>query len=238
MLQAQKCYVWPQKSTFGLAEKSLPRYLKYGILELLSNLWVFVTTGSRVGQIFILVYVHDIIVLAFSKLILIMSRESSRSYTKFVCRMQWIGSLVWSCIGTRNVTERWKIWYSHSHYIPRECCPVLVWRTSNRYQQQGLIISGTSTNSEVDHSIVNAELYQKRIGSLLLLALRTRLDIMPAVSILSWFQNTPTRYFHQAAKRVLRYLRGETYGITYKPWNMLIEVFVDSDYAGDVKDRK
>ena len=96
-----------------------------------------------------------------------------------------------------------------------------------------------SFSTETDKSIVDVELYQQMIGSLLYLALRTRLDILAPVLILARFQNAPTRYCHRAAKRVLRYLRGSCdVGITYRTGSMRIRAFVDADYAGDVIDRK
>ena len=77
------------------------------------------------------------------------------------------------------------------------------------------------------------------IGSLLYLALRTRLDILAPVLILARFQNAPTSYCHRGAKRVLRYLRGTSdVGITYNTRNMRIQAFVDADYAGDIVYRK
>lgn len=87
--------------------------------------------------------------------------------------------------------------------------------------------------------MVYAQLYQQIIGSLLYLALHTRLDILPAVSILSRFQKAPTAYCHRAAKHVLRYLRGtSSYVVKYQSDDLDVNAFVDSDYAGDVKDRK
>lgn len=88
--------------------------------------------------------------------------------------------------------------------------------------------------------IVDTTLYQQIIGSLLYLGLRTRLDILPAVLILARFQKAPTPYcFHQAAKRVLRYLSGtKNYGIKYVSAKIDVSCFVDLDFAGDQEDRK
>ena len=93
--------------------------------------------------------------------------------------------------------------------------------------------------TEPDKSVIEVELFQQMIGSLLYLALRTRLDILAPVLILARFQNAPTRYCHRAAKRVLRYLRGSCdVGITYRTGSLRIQAFVDADYAGDEVDRK
>lgn len=93
--------------------------------------------------------------------------------------------------------------------------------------------------AETDKSVVDVELFQQMVGSLLYLALRTRLDILAPVLILARFQKSPTRYCHRAAKRILRYLRGSSdHGITYRAGGLQMQAFVDADYAGDVVDRK
>eukprot|EP00171_Calliarthron_tuberculosum_P018781 IDg18781t1 len=66
----------------------------------------------------------------------------------------------------------------------------------------------TGLRAENDKTVVDAEQYRSMIGSLLYLALRSRPDIMVAVSILARFSQSPTAYCNRAAKRVLRYLRG------------------------------
>lgn len=77
------------------------------------------------------------------------------------------------------------------------------------------------------------------IGSLLYLALRTRLEILAPVLILALFQKAPTAYYHRAVKRVLRYLRGTCdHGILYYPGSLDLRGYVDSDFAGDTSDRK
>ena len=94
-------------------------------------------------------------------------------------------------------------------------------------------------DADEDQSQVNTELYQKMIGSLLYLALRTRPDILVSVLILARFQQKPTGYCLRAAKRVLRYLKGTSdYALMYTSGTCDLSVFVDSDYAGDTTDRK
>lgn len=85
---------------------------------------------------------------------------------------------------------------------------------------------------------VDEPLYQQMVGSLLLLDLHTRLDILSSVIVLARFQKAPAAY-HKAAKRVLRYLRGTTkFGIRYFRTNIEVNGFVNGDFAGDQKDRK
>ena len=77
------------------------------------------------------------------------------------------------------------------------------------------------------------------VGSLMYLT-STRPDIMFVVSLLSRYLAHPTELHMQAAKRVLRYIKGTlSYGILYKQsGNKRLLAYTDSDYAGDLKDRK
>jgi len=68
----------------------------------------------------------------------------------------------------------------------------------------------------------------------------TRPDIMFGVSFISRFMASPTEVHLQAAKRILRYLKGTiNYGIFYKKnENKQLIAYTDSDYARDITDRK
>lgn len=77
------------------------------------------------------------------------------------------------------------------------------------------------------------------IGSLLYLALRTRLDILPAVLILARFRAALTEYCFKGIKLVLRYLNGtRELCMRYEAGQLDISCFVDSDNAGDVVNGK
>lgn len=81
--------------------------------------------------------------------------------------------------------------------------------------------------------------YRELIGSLIYLANATRPDISFAASALSRFCETPHNRYWKMAKRVLRYLRGTIdYAITYKKINSEVTAYVDSDWGGDVQDRR
>jgi len=61
---------------------------------------------------------------------------------------------------------------------------------------------------------------------------------MYVVSLVARFTKAPTIMHQQAVKRVLRYLKGTTaLGLFYKRGGNLV-AFCDSDYAGDLEDRK
>jgi hypothetical protein len=81
--------------------------------------------------------------------------------------------------------------------------------------------------------------YKQIVGSLIYITV-TRLDIMFGVSFISRFMSNPTEVHLQAPRRILRYLKGTiNYGIFYKKnENKQLIAYTDSDYAGDLTDRK
>jgi hypothetical protein len=90
-----------------------------------------------------------------------------------------------------------------------------------------------------DTTVVDLNLYQQIIGSLLYLALKTRPDILTAVCIRSRFTSAPTKYCHMAVKRVFRHIQVTIYlAHKYCSSDIKMNVFVDSDYAGDTNSRK
>jgi hypothetical protein len=88
--------------------------------------------------------------------------------------------------------------------------------------------------------------YQALVGSLIYLAVNTRPDISHAVGILSRFMAFPTTSHWEAAKHVLRYLKG-TFALglrfhgpasTENPGVYAWEMYTDADFAADVDKRK
>ena len=88
-------------------------------------------------------------------------------------------------------------------------------------------------------SKVDATEYKRLVGSLLYLT-ATRPDIMYSVGMISRYMDQPTEMHLQSAKRILRYIRGTAdLGISYKRGGEgSLIAFADSDYAGDVDDRR
>ncbi|GMI66347.1 hypothetical protein HRI_000304000 [Hibiscus trionum] len=86
---------------------------------------------------------------------------------------------------------------------------------------------------------INNTSYKQIVGSLMYLT-ATRPDIMHAVSLISRFMECPKEMHLLAAKRILRYLKGTaSYGLFYKRGEKTnLFDFTDSDYAGDLDDRK
>ena len=86
---------------------------------------------------------------------------------------------------------------------------------------------------------VDATFFKQTVGSLMYL-IATRSDLMFVVSLISRYMGQLIELHLQTAKKVLRYLRGTTnLGIFYKKGgNDKLVAFIDSDYAGDLEDRK
>ena len=81
--------------------------------------------------------------------------------------------------------------------------------------------------------------YQTVVGELMFAAIATRPDIMCAVGQPSQFNSKPSSRHLNAAKRVLRYLKGtSTLGITYRKPPMKLSALSDADWAGDVNTRR
>ncbi|KAL5600893.1 uncharacterized protein BROUX77_005142 [Berkeleyomyces rouxiae] len=82
--------------------------------------------------------------------------------------------------------------------------------------------------------------YQKLVGSFQWLSTMTRPDITFATSLLARFVNSPTESHLQAAKYLLRYLRGTiTRGLYYSAQgDQGLQAFTDAAYADDLIDRK
>eukprot|EP00873_Tetraselmis_striata_P000262 jgi/Tetstr1/420526/TSEL_011616.t1 len=83
--------------------------------------------------------------------------------------------------------------------------------------------------------------YQALVGSLLYAMVATRPDIAEAVSKLCRVMAKPEERHWQAAKRVLRYLKGtKTLGLTFSGGKAdgLLHGYCDADWAGDVVSRR
>ncbi|CAL1381539.1 unnamed protein product [Linum trigynum] len=86
---------------------------------------------------------------------------------------------------------------------------------------------------------VNSTKFRSLVGSLRYLTC-TRPDILYAVGLVSRYMEAPTMSHWNAAKRILRYIKGTIdHGLLYtKSENFKLVGYCDSDWAGDVDDRK
>lgn len=100
--------------------------------------------------------------------------------------------------------------------------------------QSGVKLSFTCTSPEVD-----VTLYHHLVGSLLPLT-HSRPDISFTIGLVAWWMQHPHESHWEAAKRILRYIRGTIqFGIHYSTGaTPLLVGFTDSDWAGDPDDQK
>ncbi|KAK2988828.1 hypothetical protein RJ640_022539 [Escallonia rubra] len=86
---------------------------------------------------------------------------------------------------------------------------------------------------------VDPTFFKSLVGSLRYLTC-TRPDILFGVGLISRYMEAPTVTHMKAAKRILRYLKGTIeFGLFYSPSNNFkLSAYCDSDFAGDLDDRK
>lgn len=101
------------------------------------------------------------------------------------------------------------------------------------------MVPGNKLSLDEDGELVDETFYKQIIGSLIYIT-TTRPDLQFSVSLLSRYMSKPTTLHLQAAKRVLRYLRGTVdFGIWFKRGGTgEVSVYTDIDFAGDEDSRK
>lgn len=101
------------------------------------------------------------------------------------------------------------------------------------------IVPGTKLSRNDAGTKVDATQFIQVVGSLMYLT-ATRPNLMYGVSLISRFMANPTKTHWFAAKRILRYLKGTTELGIYckKEESTNVVAYTDSDFAGDIDDRK
>ena len=101
---------------------------------------------------------------------------------------------------------------------------------------------GQKLSRDLGDALPTDHQYQALVGSLLYLSVNTRPDISHACGILSRFMSCPTQSHWDAAKHVLRYLKGTKHlGLRFAPSNPGVygcEMYTDADFAADVDKRR
>ncbi len=109
-----------------------------------------------------------------------------------------------------------------------------------------------SPTTDVEKKVMSSIPYREAVGSLLYAAIGTRPDISHAVNECARHVSDPGQAHWNAVKRIMRYLIGTAdRGLTYKAAavstdrgdikhvdEIIIDTYVDSDWAGDKDDRK
>ena len=98
----------------------------------------------------------------------------------------------------------------------------------------------TPKNATDDKSLTSRSFFQQLVWALLYLAVTTKPDIAFAVNLLSQACKSPTVQIFFAAKRVVRFLKGTNYFLSYSRHDNGLGVFAysDADLARDMKTRK
>jgi hypothetical protein len=101
------------------------------------------------------------------------------------------------------------------------------------------IVPGNRLTKDESGKSVDSTKYKQIVGCLMYL-LATRPDLAFSVCLIARYMERPTEMHLAAAKRILRYLKGTmNLGILYKrDLNRSLQGWTDSDYAGDLDDRK
>ncbi|KAG5890228.1 hypothetical protein JTB14_028769 [Gonioctena quinquepunctata] len=89
-------------------------------------------------------------------------------------------------------------------------------------------------------SRTDKELYQSKIGSLLYLAMGTRLDIAHTVNVLSQYCVDPSTIHNSSVHHLFRYLKGSMhYKLIYKPvGSPSLKLYSDASFANSLDDRQ
>lgn len=104
---------------------------------------------------------------------------------------------------------------------------------------------GLKLSKDLGAPLPDGSRYQTLVGSLLYLSVNTRPDIAHACGVLSRFMTCPTKPHWEAAKYVLRYLKGTSnLGLKFSgraasnQGVLACEMFTDADFAADVDKRR
>ncbi|UYV62601.1 hypothetical protein LAZ67_2001282 [Cordylochernes scorpioides] len=211
--------------------EKLDTELKYlGLKQIQSDNCVYIKHHE--GILLVAIYVDDLIIAAEREDTLISFKESMKK----IFKIKDLGKINY-CLGIRIQTEKdGSISIDQEKYIEellakyrmKEAKPISTPMDSNSKLTKISSIEG-------ENEPVKKVEYQSLIGSLIYLSVSTRPDISYAVSALGQFSNDPRRQHWNAAKRVLRYLKG-TLGlkITYEKTNETLYGYVDADWGGPI----
>ena len=183
------------------------------------------------GEVIILFWVDDIII-ASNNLNLI-AKTKELLHNKF--KMDDRGELQWFLGLDFSKTKDGYYKMSQARYAEEllkrfnmsEC------KTANTPAEKGLEFAEISDKDRVNFP------YRQAIGNLVYLATATRPDISWIISKLSQYLENPGAEHIAALKRVFRYIKGtKSFCLSYKPTSGYLQGYCDSDWAGDVKDRR
>eukprot|EP00733_Pompholyxophrys_punicea_P000254 Pompholyxophrys_punicea_v1_NODE_55_length_4195_cov_3.523671.p1 type:complete len:835 gc:universal NODE_55_length_4195_cov_3.523671:1568-4072(+) len=201
--------------------------LKLGWSQLKTDPCVFKRT-SALGQLSIMaVYVDDFCIVARKEEIPRIKEELSRAY-----KLKDNGQLKFYLgieVSRKNTGE---IELKQTAYIRKLLTKYCL---DDAWIKETPIVVGDQFDSSPPITDVP---YRSLVGSLLYLAMGTRMDIAYAVGVASRALEKPTQAHWELAKRILRYLKGTIdYGIRFLVDGNLFG-YCDSDWAGDKNTRR
>ncbi|KAE8660160.1 acyl-CoA dehydrogenase family member 10-like [Hibiscus syriacus] len=135
-----------------------------------------------------------------------------------------------------------KIWLSQKNYLKKilsrfnmqDCKPIYTPLSINFK-----LSSSMSPNSKEERMEMSQVSYASVVGSLMFAMICTRPDIAQAVGVVSRYMANPGKEHWNTVKRILRYIKGTLNNLLcYGRSNLLINGYVDSDYAGDLDKSK
>ncbi|KAE8669377.1 putative LRR receptor-like serine/threonine-protein kinase [Hibiscus syriacus] len=99
--------------------------------------------------------------------------------------------------------------------------------------------SSMSPSSEEERMEMSRVSYASAVGSLMFAIICTRPNIAQAVGVVSLYMENPGKEHWNTVNRILRYIKGTSnVALYYEGSNLLINGYVDSDYAGDLDKSK
>ena len=139
-------------------------------------------------------------------------------------------------LGMKIVQDGSEVWMGQPAYVER------VLEKKDAKSVTAPVDSSMKLVKSVDgEEKVDQGMYQSVVGSLLYLSTGTRPEIMFAVSNVAKYCSDPTKHHWIAVKQILRHLKGTSdLGLVYTDGGDTKECFgySDSDWAGDLNDRK
>lgn len=204
-----------------------------GATPTLSDPCIYLMKSKDEKLIIIVIYVDDILVMCQdTEEILKFGKQLSKIFN-----VKDIGKLE-RCLGMDFIIDEKGILVHHKNYIEEilerfqmsDCNPV----STPLDPGTKLVKDNTWQDSDGEKPP-----YRELVGCLLYLAISTRPDISHTASLLGQFNDCFSKNHWNAAKRVLRYLKGtKDQGIFYKRERSDIIGYVDADWAASACDRR
>lgn len=208
-----------------------PYFLKEGFEKCPYEHTLFLKSGAKTDMLIISLYVDDLIFAGNNEAMFSDFKESMKKEFD----MTDLGRMSYF-LGVEVVQNSSGIFVSQSKYTKE----ILErFGMDNSKPVDNPVVPGYKLSKKGDGVEVDANTYKQMVGSLMYLT-ATRSDLMYAVCLISRYMEKPTDVHLQAAKRILRYLKGTAdLGIFYrKNGSDELIAYADSDYASDVDDRK